>query len=119
MTENLLEVALMKAKAHEVFITEISGGKSEFKISIYKLAPVDTYKIHGFLKSYNEETQPGKRRVIGESNQSTLRFVAEANPYFVFRPKHVPKTVPEIKKTLLNFFDNLREIIRKEGEEDA
>ena len=119
VTENLLEVALMKAKAHEVFITEISGGKSEFKISIYKLAPVDTYKIHWFLKSYNEETQPGKRRVIGESNQSTLRFVAEANPYFVFRPKHVPKTVPEIKKTLLNFFDNLREIIRKEGEEDA
>ncbi|MBR3641926.1 MAG: transcription-repair coupling factor, partial [Parasporobacterium sp.] len=119
VTENLLEVALMKAKAHEVFITEISGGKSEFKISIYKLAPVDTYKIHGFLKSYNEDAQPGKRRVIGESNQSTLRFVAEANPYFVFRPKHVPKTVPEIKKTLLNFFDNLREIIRKEGEEDA
>ena len=110
VTENLLEVALMKAKA---------GGKSEFKISIYKLAPVDTYKIHGFLKSYNEDAQPGKRRVIGESNQSTLRFVAEANPYFVFRPKHVPKTVPEIKKTLLNFFDNLREIIRKEGEEDA
>ena len=117
VTENLLEVALLKAKAHEAYITEISGGKSEFRISIYKMAPVDTYKIFGFLKSYNEEMEkPSARRVIGEANQSTLRFVAEAQPYFVFRPKHIPTTVPEIKTTLVKFFENLKSIMLTEEE---
>ena len=117
VTENLLEVALLKAKAHEVYITEIAGGKSEFRISIYKNAPVDTYKIFGFLKSYNEDMEkPSARRVLGEANQSTLRFVAEAQPYFVFRPKHIPTTVPEIKMTLVKFFDNLKSIMMTEEE---
>ncbi len=95
VTENLLEVALIKAKAHSVYITEISGGKREFKIGMFAKAPIDTYKIHGFL---NE-------------NKDSLHFVAGSTPYFVFKPKEIPKTVEEIQKTLLEFFGKLKNIL--------
>ncbi len=95
VTENLLEVALIKAKAHEVYITEISGAKREFKIGMFKRAPIDTYKIHAFL---NE-------------NKNELRFVAESMPYFVYKPENFPKSVEEIQKTLTNFFDKLKTIL--------
>lgn len=95
VTQNLLEVALIKAKAHDVYITEIAGGKREFKISMFKNAPIDTYKIHGFL---NE-------------NKNELHFVAESTPYFVLKPEIIPTTVNQIQGTLINFFDKLKNIM--------
>lgn len=95
-TENLLRVALLKAKAHAVFITEISGGGSSFKISMYKNAPIDTYKMYGFLRAFAN----------GE-----LRFVAETQPYFVLKPKSPAAGIENVMDVLFDFFTQLQDII--------
>ena len=126
VTENLLYVALIKAKAHNYYITEITivqanfkdkmQGKYEalnagvkktaerkaFKISMFARAPIDPFKIHGFLKEHEEE----------------LRFVADKEPYFVFSPLKVPQNLLEIKDTLIGFFGTLGAIIDKGSKED-
>ena len=99
-TENLLNVALIRARAHDKFITEISGSKTEFKICMFRNAKIDTYKMHGFLNK----------------NKDTLKFVADSQPYFVYRPLKVPRTLEEMEQTLGAFFDSLDEIMEKEDE---
>ena len=98
-TENLLQVALLKSKAHAVYITEISGSRSEFKITMFRTAPIDTYRLFGFLKEYQ-----------------SLRFVAESIPYFVYRPDVIPKSFEEMQKVLFEFFEGLSGLILSEEE---
>ena len=99
VTENLLQVALLKSKAHAVYITEISGSRSEFKITMFQTAPIDTYRLFGFLKAYQ-----------------SLRFVAESTPYFVYRPDVIPKSLEEMQHVLFSFFDGLSGLILSEEE---
>ncbi len=115
VTENLLKVALLKSRAHAVYITEISGSRSEFKISMFKNAPIDTYKLFGFLKGYNDAAQS-----FGNQKESakTLRFVADSQPYFVFRPEKIPKTIDQMQEVLFKFFDGLSELILTEEEQN-
>lgn len=137
MTENLLKVALLKARAHAVYITEISGGRSEYKISMYKTAPIDTYKLFGFLKQYNDGISAGSGNRMpnrmssggtqgtyrsangprgGKPQEQILRFVADSQPYFVFRPVNPPKTIDQMQEVLFEFFDGLSELILSEEE---
>ena len=134
VTENLLRVALLKSRAHAVYITEISGSRSEFKISMYKNAPIDTYKLYGFLKDYNEQEKKKAQekpalkrnragsaleagsRLQGSSPEQILRFVADSSPYFVFRPPVIPKTIDQMQEVLFPFFDKLSELILTEEE---
>ena len=95
VTENLISVALIKAKAHDLYITEISEGKDGFKISMYRNAKIDTYKIHGFLKKYAD----------------IIKFTAGDKPCFMYTPKKHPKKPEEIKKALFGFFGMLKEIM--------
>ncbi len=128
-TENLLKVALLKARAHAVYITEISGSRSEYKISMYKTAPIDTYKMFGFLKKYNDlageqgsNAGASYRRAGGGQRSGTeqvLRFVADSQPYFVFRPPNPPKTIDQMQEVLFEFFDGLGELILSEEEMTA
>ncbi|MBR3245878.1 MAG: transcription-repair coupling factor, partial [Parasporobacterium sp.] len=130
VTENLLKVALLKARAHAVYVTEISGSRSEFKISMFKNAPIDTYKMFGFLKEYNDGGfaegsaaakkgaasggSAGRSRLgSGPSRGSSqiLRFVADTSPYFVFRPLIVPKSLDEMETVLTEFFNGLSGLI--------
>lgn len=50
--ENLLEIALLKAKAHEAYIAEITEKGSELHFVMYPNAKVDTDRIDEFLKGY-------------------------------------------------------------------
>ena len=114
VTENLLTIAFIKAKAHEKFITEVTNAKPSqtgskttgisrqktalaFKITMLKDAPIDTYKMLGFLKEHAKE----------------LKFVAEKDPYFLYTPVKIPVNLNEIRETLISFFDILTEIIEK------
>lgn len=111
VTENLLYVALIKARAHERYIIEITNAKVQparnaingknkiksFKISILKTAPVDTYKMLGVLKEHADE----------------LKFVADTNPYFIYTPAQSPANLKETGKTLAVFFDILLQILEK------
>ena len=137
VTENLLKVALLKARAHAVYITEISGSRSEFKISMYKTAPIDTYKLFGFLKDVNDLTimelakdgslsgtgnlltgkdsrtsgAAGLRAESSLQSGQILRFVADSQPYFVLRPPFTPTDIDEMQELLFAFFDGLEGLI--------
>ncbi len=51
--ENLLEIALLKAKAHDAYIAEVSEHGTELHFVMYPKAKVDTEKIDSFMKEYN------------------------------------------------------------------
>lgn len=50
--ENLLAIALLKAKAHDAYIAEISEHGMELHFVMYPKAQVDTGKIDSFMKQY-------------------------------------------------------------------
>lgn len=68
---NLLTIALLKAKAHRAYITEISSKNGNLRFCMYPQAKVDTTKIPALLEKM-------KRR---------LRFVPETPPYFQYEPE--------------------------------
>lgn len=120
-TENLLKVALLKAKAHGVYVTEISGNRKEFRISMFPAAPIDTYRLFTFLKTYNENCGEGRAAAglrSGAEREQALRFVAEAQPYFVLRPPKAPKNIEETEALFSEFFQGLSELILPEEERE-
>lgn len=92
---NLLSVALIRAKGHESFVTEVSGKRSEFKVTMFEKAPVDIEKLVKLLKKNNE----------------TLRFVNEKRPYFIFSPAKTPVGVKGVQDALVEFFAILKTIM--------
>ena len=67
---NLLDIALLKVKAHETFITSIAEKPNGIRIVMYQNAEVMPEKIPALIGAY------GKK----------LRFVPDAVPYFVYQP---------------------------------
>ena len=65
---NLLSIALLKAKAHRAYITEISGRQDEIRIGMYPEAPIDPSGIPPLI----------------EREARRLRFVPGEKPYFVY-----------------------------------
>lgn len=68
---NLLAIALLKAKAHKAYITEIASKGKNIRFTMYPKAKIQTEKI--------------PELVAGMGRQ--LRFVPGANPYFVYEPE--------------------------------
>ncbi len=68
---NLLRIALLKAKAHRAYITEITGNRQELRISMYPKAKIDTLRIPVLLKRYGRE----------------MRFITDGEPGFVYTRK--------------------------------
>ena len=69
--ENLLQVVLLKAAAHKVYITEISGTKDKMKIMMWNQAKIDVERIPILVREY----------------KGRLKFVTGDTPYFVYSPK--------------------------------
>ena len=67
--EMLLRVALLRARAKKLYITEIRGGQGKIKISFLQNAPVKVEKVSEFLESFG-----GK-----------IRFVKSGHPGFEYR----------------------------------
>lgn len=66
--ENLLNIALIKALAHQAFITNIIHKNDSIKLVMYNKARVDVTKIPHLLEKY----------------KPVLKFKAETNPYFTY-----------------------------------
>ena len=64
--ENLLEIAQLKALAHSAYVTELTGNKSQVRLSMYGEAPVRAEEIPGLVKSYG----------------GALKFTASGQPGF-------------------------------------
>lgn len=68
---NLLAIALLKAKAHRAYITDIVSKGDAIRFQMYPKAKIAVEKIPELIKGM------GRR----------LRFVPEAQPYFVYEPE--------------------------------
>ncbi|MDD5994926.1 MAG: transcription-repair coupling factor [Clostridiales bacterium] len=68
---NLLEIALLKAKAHDAYIVGIVEKTGQVRVMMFPQAKISTERIPDLLVAY----------------QGKLRFVPEGNPYFVFQPR--------------------------------
>ena len=68
---NLLEIALLKAKAHDAYIVGIVEKTGQVRVMMFPQAKISTERIPDLLVAY----------------QGKLRFVPEGNLYFVFQPR--------------------------------
>lgn len=68
---NLLEIALLKALAHENYITNVVEKANGVRIEMYPKADVNPEKIPALLEKFRRK----------------LRFVPESAPYFVYTPE--------------------------------
>ncbi len=67
---NLLSIALLKAKAHNAYVTEIKGGKKGVRLRMFINARIDVERIPDIVAQYN----------------GMLKFKVETQPYFTFIP---------------------------------
>jgi len=91
---NLLSVALIKALAHKVYITQIKQTGEDIKITMFERARVDINKIPELIEDY----------------KGSLKFVPDTIPYFVFRLNKNRKTGKVDNHKVL---DDLKELVSK------
>lgn len=72
---NLLRIALLKAYAHQAYISEIKGTKKQLRLDMYPKAPVDITKIPALIEKYRGD----------------LKFLPDLSPYFVYTPRNAIK----------------------------
>ena len=87
---NLLKVALLRAKAHMVYVTDVKQKGREVNLFLYENAKLEVSHIPAFLNRHRWE----------------LSFVKEGRPRFVFKPKEeifgaVVDLVDDMCKSLL------------------
>ncbi len=92
---NLLEIALLKAKAHDAYITAIVEKANQIRITMFPQAKVATDKIPDLLAVY----------------QGKLRFVPETTPYFVYQQKEEP-----LLRQLSELVNEMQKIKEEENE---
>ncbi|MBR3039144.1 MAG: transcription-repair coupling factor [Lachnospiraceae bacterium] len=74
VAENLLRVALLKARAKEVYLSEIKGGNGKIKLSVKTDAPILAEKVPDFLFSFGGKMKytrygtPGFEYFYNENN---------------------------------------------------
>lgn len=90
---NLLNIALLKAKAHNAYVTEIKGGKKGVRIRMYPQAKIDAARIPDIVNEY----------------QGMLKFTVESQPFFTF----VPRKNYAGAKGDLEYLDDLMDLIDK------
>lgn len=88
---NLLAIALLKAKAHKAYITEISSKKDGLRFTMFPQAKINSSEIP---------------TLIGKMGRK-LRFVPEANPYFHYVVQgNLLEQAEMIVNEILNLCDN-------------
>jgi len=92
---NLLEIALLKARAHDAYITAIVEKANQIRITMFPQAKVATDKIPDLLAAY----------------QGKLRFVPQTTPYFVYQQKEEP-----LLRQLSELVNEMQKIKEEENE---
>ena len=94
--QQLLEIALLKALAHSVYVTSVEQKGEKIRFVMYEKAAVHVERIPSLVESYKGD----------------LEFKIDANPYFVYAKKGKNKNekeddVLEIVKNILNSIKTL------------
>lgn len=69
--ENLLSVAVIKAMAHRVYVTEVNVNRQEIRFIMYKNAQIETAGIPEMVEKYGGD----------------LKFFPREEPYFLYKTK--------------------------------
>ena len=96
--ENLLEIARLKAQAHGLYITEVSGNPNRLKLTMYEKANIVVTKIPKLIERY----------------QGALKFQAAEAPYFLYEKKNNKKTETNVLKTLSYLLDDMKYLLEEE-----
>ncbi len=89
--DNLMQIVLIKHKAHENFITEITGNKNKIKMYMWPEAKIDVERIPILVREYR-----GK-----------LRFVPD-DKCFVYKPDDKSRDLIEIVKDVVEDLSTLK-----------
>lgn len=89
--ENLLKVALLKGYANQAYITDISGGKSRLKLTLWNQARFDITKIPTLIDSY----------------RGRLKLQMEPVPCFIYMPIKQPKDFDEISQMTMKLIEEI------------
>ena len=95
---NLLEIARLKALAHGLYITEVSGSAVRLKLTMYEKADITVTNIPKLVERY----------------QGALKFQAAEAPYFVYERKNNKQTETNVLKTLSYLLEDMKLLLEKE-----
>lgn len=95
---NLLEIARLKAEAHALYITEISGNPSRLKLKMYEKADIEVRNIPKLIERY----------------QGALKFQAAETPYFIYERKNNKATESNVLKVLSYLLEDMKLLMEKE-----
>lgn len=96
---NLLEIARLKAEAHSLYITEVSGNSNRLKLTMYEKANIVVTKIPKLVERY----------------QGALKFQAAEAPYFLYERKNNKKNELTVLKTLSYLLDDMKMLLEEEA----
>ena len=94
--QQLLQIALLKAMAHQVYVVSVEQKGEAFRFTMYEKAKVHAERIAPLIEKY----------------QGSLKFTLEQNPYFTYQKKGKNKQVKdedvlELVKNVLNSIKGL------------
>ncbi len=94
---NLLEIAKLKALAHGLYITEVSGNAKNLKLTMYEKAEIAVAKIPKLVERY----------------QGALKFQAAQAPYFIYERKNNKNTETNVLKTLSYLLEDMKYLLEE------
>ena len=94
---NLLEIARLKAEAHGLYITEVSGNANRLKLTMYEKAGIVVTNIPKLIERY----------------QGGLKFQAAETPYFLYERKNNKKTETNVLKTLSYLLEDMKLLVEE------
>ena len=96
---NLLEIARLKAAAHSLYITEVSGNAGRLKLTMYGKANIEVTKIPQLVERY----------------QGALKFQMAESPYFLYEKKNNKKPETNVLKTLSYLLEDMKFLLPEES----
>ncbi len=94
--QNLLTIAELKAYAHDSFVTEISQKGDAIRFTMFERTQAD----------------PAKIKEVVEKHRGKLKFVVDANPYFLYsKPRKSAKDNADILALTRELLEDIRKIL--------
>jgi len=94
---NLLKIALLKSRAHKVYVSELSGNRDEVKIVMYPQGDINASKIPDFLAKHRNH----------------IKFTADATPYFTYRPEQKVKDFDGFVEIMSAVFEEMESLLNR------
>ncbi len=111
VTENLMSVAYIKARAHECFITEITQTRPELmedrRNDPRKRKPAKAFKVT-LLTPLPEDSYDTYRLMTIVTEQEEIVKMDTKNSFLIYQPSPVPGGFGEVQEALIRFFDILK-----------